>query len=47
MKEIVIDIHRDDAQKLVVHGRFLEDKFRDADLLFGLNQRQPVAVNSA
>ena len=47
MKEIVEDIHRDDAQKLVVHGRFLEDKFQDADLLFGLNQRQPVAVNAA
>lgn len=47
MKEIVEDIHRDDAQKLVVHGRFLEDKFRDADLLFGLNQRQPVGVKTA
>ena len=45
MKEIVEDIHRDDAQKLVIHGRFLEDKFRDADLLFGLNQRQPAPVN--
>lgn len=46
MKEIVEDIHRDDAQKLIVHGRFLEDKFHDADLLFGLNQRQPVQVNA-
>lgn len=46
MKEIVEDIHRDDAQKLVIHGRFLEDKFRDADLLFGLNQRQPAPVNA-
>lgn len=46
MKEIVEDIHRDDAQKLIVHGRFLEDKFRDADLLFGLNQRQPIQVNA-
>ncbi len=47
MTEIVEDIHRDDAQKLVIHGRFLEDKFRDADLLFGLNQRQPVTVNAS
>lgn len=45
MKEIVEDLHRDDAQKLVIHGRFLQDKFSDADLLFDLNQRQPVAVN--
>lgn len=46
MKEIVEDIHRDDAQKLIIHGRFLEDKFRDADLLFGLNQREPARVNA-
>lgn len=44
MQEIVEDIHRDDAQKLIIHGRFLEDKFNDADLLFGLNQREPARV---
>jgi hypothetical protein len=31
------DIHRNDTQKLVVHGRFLEDKFRKDDLLAGVN----------
>lgn len=28
MQEIVIDLHKNDAQKLLVHGRFLEEKFR-------------------
>ncbi len=43
MKEIVIDMSRDDSQKLVVHGRFLQDKFSNADL-FGLNQPERAAV---
>jgi hypothetical protein len=34
MREIVEDIHRNDTQKLIVHGRFLEDKFRTAEPWF-------------
>lgn len=37
MQQIVEDIHRNDTQKLVVHGRFLEEKFRKDDLLAGIN----------
>ncbi|CAN5442630.1 hypothetical protein BH10CHL1_BH10CHL1_10660 [soil metagenome] len=33
MKEVVDDLHRNDTQKLLVHGRFLEEKFRKDDLL--------------
>ncbi|MCB1770503.1 MAG: hypothetical protein KDJ31_12515 [Candidatus Competibacteraceae bacterium] len=29
MREIAADIHRQDSQQLLIHGRFLEDKFRD------------------
>ena len=36
MQQIVEDIHRNDTQKLVVHGRFLEEKFRKDDLLAGV-----------
>lgn len=43
MKEIVTDMSRDDSQKLVVHGRFLQDKFSNADL-FGLNQPERATV---
>lgn len=35
MREIVEDFHRDDAQQLLVHGRFLEKKFRKSDVWLG------------
>jgi hypothetical protein len=35
MKEVVQDIARNDTQKLLAHGRFLESKFRKGDLLAG------------
>jgi hypothetical protein len=34
MKEISEDFYRDDTQKLLVHSRFLEEKFDKPDLLF-------------
>jgi hypothetical protein len=36
MQEIVEDFHRDDAQRLLAHGRFLEKKFNKSDLLAGV-----------
>lgn len=33
MKEVVDDFHRNDTQQLIIHGRFLEEKFRKDDLL--------------
>ena len=35
MREIVEDFHHDDAQQLLVHGRFLEQKFRKSDVWLG------------
>jgi len=35
MKEIAQDFYRNDTQRLMAHGRFLEKKFRKADLWFG------------
>ena len=35
MREIVEDFHRDDAQQLLVHGRFLEKKFCKSDAWLG------------
>jgi len=35
MREIAEDFHRDDAQQLLVHGRFLEQKFRKSDVWLG------------
>lgn len=32
MKEIVSDFHRNDAERLLAHGRFLESKFRQTSL---------------
>ena len=29
MREIAADLHRRDSEQLLIHGRFLEDKFRD------------------
>lgn len=29
MREIAADLHHQDSQQLLIHGRFLEDKFRD------------------
>lgn len=29
MREIAADLHRQDSQQLLIHGRFLEDKFRN------------------
>jgi hypothetical protein len=30
---MVEDAHRNDAEKLLVHGRFLEERFRKVDAL--------------
>jgi hypothetical protein len=35
MEEIVQDFYRNDTQRLMAHGRFLEQKFQDTDLWFG------------
>jgi hypothetical protein len=35
MKEIVHDFFRNDTQRLMAHGRFLEEKFRKTNLWFG------------
>lgn len=35
MKEIAQDFYRNDTQRLMAHGRFLEEKFRKTDLWFG------------
>ena len=32
MKEIVVDVHRNDTDRLLVNGRFLEEKFRKSEL---------------
>jgi hypothetical protein len=29
MREIAADLHHQNSQQLLIHGRFLEDKFRD------------------
>lgn len=34
MKEIAQDFYRNDTQRLMAHGRFLEEKFRKTDLWF-------------
>jgi len=33
MEQMVEDAHRSDAEKLLVHGRFLEERFRKVDVL--------------
>jgi hypothetical protein len=33
MEQMAEDIHRNDAEKLLVHDRFLEERFRKVDLL--------------
>lgn len=33
MDQMVEDVHRDDAEKLLVHGRFLEERFRKVEVL--------------
>jgi hypothetical protein len=38
MKEVVDDLHRNDTQQLLIHGRFLEEKFRKDDLLLAGSQ---------
>ncbi|MFZ5916533.1 MAG: hypothetical protein ACOYZ7_06350 [Chloroflexota bacterium] len=35
MKEITQDFYRNDTQRLMAHGRFLEAKFRQTDVWFG------------
>jgi hypothetical protein len=32
MEDMVEDFHRNDAERLLIHGRFLEERFRKADL---------------
>ena len=34
-EEIVQDFYRNDTQRLMAHGRFLEQKFQDTALWFG------------
>lgn len=46
MKEIVVDISANDTQKLLVHGRFLEQKFNQQDFLADLIGKKPAAVNA-
>lgn len=45
MQELVVDISKNDTQKLLAHGRFLEQKFGNMDLFgdFVPNKRTPVA----
>lgn len=40
MKEIVVDMSANDTQKLLAHGRFLEQKFNQADFLGDLLGRK-------
>lgn len=39
MKEIEYDFYRSDTQRLLAHGRFLEDKFQDTELWFADTSR--------
>lgn len=41
MKEIVVDMSANDTQKLLAHGRFLEQKFNQADFLGDLLGKKP------
>ena len=34
LQEIVVDLHRNDTDRLLINGRFLEEKFRKSDLAF-------------
>jgi hypothetical protein len=38
MKQIVVDFYRNDSQKLMAHGRFLESKFQETDVWFGVGE---------
>jgi len=39
MQDIAADIHRNDTQQLLAHGRFLQDKFREDTLWLGRENR--------
>ena len=41
MKAVVVDMSADDAQKLLAHGRFLEQKFNQQDFLGDLFGKKP------
>ena len=34
LKDIVVDLHQNDTDRLLINGRFLEEKFRKSDLAF-------------
>ena len=44
MKEIVVDISANDTQKLLAHGRFLEQKFNQQDFLGDLLGKKPATT---
>jgi len=46
MKEIVVDMSANDTQKLLAHGRFLEQKFNQADFLGDLLGKKPVMAGT-
>lgn len=46
MKEIVVVVAANDTQKLLAHGRFLEQKFQQEDFLANLQRKPAAAVPS-
>lgn len=44
MKEIVVSVSENDTQKLLVHGRFLEAKFNQADFLGSFAPSKPAPL---
>lgn len=46
MKEIVVDMSANDTQKLLAHGRFLEQKFNQADFLSDLLGKKPALAGA-
>jgi hypothetical protein len=41
MKAIAMDFYRNDTQRLMAHGRFLEERFRQTDLWFDKPETKP------
>ena len=35
LKSVIEDLHRNDTQRLLAHGRFLNEKFGKSDLMLG------------
>lgn len=46
MREIVVDMSANDTQKLLAHGRFLEQKFNQTDFLGDLLGKKPVMAGA-